>query len=318
MQDKPKISFGYDGESLAYLDLLTSDFVDKWSEDQGSVTLNSITAFGGRTLFGDCPTLVLDLESKEAVKDTLDYLKGHTPEELNDRFPSGVFIRTQVALQSTKSLREYLQKEGYEVISRKKNERKELPEELLKRTKLSAEVRKFLLDFSQGEPEHVVGIVRQVSTLTERQQAALSVGTIAVRLPQNPQAAPPWDIDEPFWRGDTAATLAMARRICIDDGQIVLLLWQLRKTTRMVLDFAGMGGKAGRDRSELAKITDSLPNYGLVVAERTAKKVGLPTAIQVASVIADYDRQIRGGSRLNSRILLETALVKATTIIKGR
>lgn len=318
MQDKPKISFGYDGESLAYLDLLTSDFVDKWSEDQGSVTLNSITAFGGRTLFGDCPTLVLDLESKEAVKDTLDYLKGHTPEELNDRFPSGVFIRTQVALQSTKSLREYLQKEGYEVISRKKNERKELPEELLKRTKLSAEVRKFLLDFSQGEPEHVVGIVRQVSTLTERQQAALSVGTIAVRLPQNPQAAPPWDIDEPFWRGDTAATLAMARRICIDAGQIVLLLWQLRKTTRMVLDFAGMGGKAGRDRSELAKITDSLPNYGLVVAERTAKKVGLPTAIQVASVIADYDRQIRGGSRLNSRILLETALVKATTIIKGR
>lgn len=318
MQDKPKISFGYDGESLAYLDLLTSDFVDKWSEDQGSVTLNSITAFGGRTLFGDCPTLVLDLESKEAVKDTLDYLKGHTPEELNDRFPSGVFIRTQVALQSTKSLREYLQKEGYEVISRKKNERKELPEELLKRTKLSAEVRKFLLDFSQGEPEHVVGIVRQVGTLTERQQAALSVGTIAVRLPQNPQAAPPWDIDEPFWRGDTAATLAMARRICIDDGQIVLLLWQLRKTTRMVLDFAGMGGKAGRDRSELAKITDSLPNYGLVVAERTAKKVGLPTAIQVASVIADYDRQIRGGSRLNSRILLETALVKATTIIKGR
>ena len=318
MQDKPKISFGYDGESLAYLDLLTSDFVDKWSEDQGSVTLNSITAFGGRTLFGDCPTLVLELETKEAVKDTLDYLKARTPEELNDRFPSGVFIRTQVALQSTKALREYLQKEGYEVISRKKSERNELPEELLKRTKLSPEVKKFLLDFSQGEPEHVVGIVRQVSALTERQQAALSVGTIAVRLPQNPQAAPPWDIDEPFWRGDTVATLAMARRICVDDGQIVLLLWQLRKTTRMVLDFAGMGGKAGRDRSELAKITDSLPNYGLVVAERTAKKVGLATAIQVASVIAEYDRQIRGGSRLDSRILLETALVKATTIIKGR
>lgn len=316
--DKPRISFGYDGESLAYLDLLTSDFIDKWSDGQGSVTLNSITAFGGRTLFGDCPTLILDLEDKESVKATFEYLKARTSDELDNRFPSGIFIRTQVPLQSTKSLREYLEKEGHEVISRKKADRKFLPEELLDRTSLSSDVKRFLLDFSQGEPEHVVGIVRQVSTLSDRQQAALSVGTIAVRLPQNPQASPPWDIDDPFWRGDTKATIDVARRICVDEGQIILLLWQLRKTTRMVLDFAGMGGKAGRDRSTLAKITDSLPNYGLVVAERTAKKVGLSTALQVASVIAEYDRMIRGGSRIDSRVLLETALVKATTIIKGR
>lgn len=312
-----KIALGYDGESVAYLDLLTSDYVEKWNEGQGSVTLTSLTAFGGRTLFGDCPTLVLNLESKEDVKATLAYLQAKTPEELADRFPSGIFIRTQVPIVSIKKLQEHVTSLGGDVMSKKKKDRQELPSELLKQTNLSSDVKKFLLDFAQGEPEHVVGVVRQVRVLTEKQQAALSVESIIVRLPQDPQAAPPWDIEEPFWRGDTKETLRVAQRICGSTGPL-LLLWQLRKTSQMVLDFAGMGGTGGRDRATLAKITDSLPNYGLVVAERTAKKVGLAKAIRIAEIIADYGQRIKGGSRLDADILMETALVKTTTIIKGR
>lgn len=317
MNDSPKIALGYDGESVAYLDLLTSDYVSRWSEGQGSVTLTSLTAFGGRTLFGDCPTVVLKLEDKESVKATLAYLQAKTPEELNERFPSGIFIRTQVPIMSLKKLQEHIMSLGGDVMSKNKKDRQELPEELLKRTNLSSDVKKFLLEFSQGEPEHVVGVVRQVSTLGPKQQAALSVEAIVVRLPQDPQTAPPWDIEGPFWRGDTKETLKTARRICGNDGPL-LLLWQLRKTSQMVLDFAGMGGTGGLDRAALAKITCSQPNYGLTVAERTAKKVGLATAIRVAEIIADYGNKIKGGSKLDAEILMDAALIKATTIIKGR
>lgn len=316
MSEKPMIAFGYDSESVTYLDLLTEDYVSKWSDGQGSVTHTRITDFGGRTLFGDAPTLILKLEDKEAVKSTLDYLKSKTDEELVKRFPSGVFIRTQVALNSTKSLRDYLTKSGFEVHSKNKNDRQELPEELLERTSLSSEVKKFLLDFSRGEPEHVVGLVRQVSKLNKKQQAALSLDAIIVRLPQDPQAAPPWDIEGPFWAGDAQKTLETANRICINDGQIVLLLWQLRKTSRMVMDFAGMGSKSGNDRKRQALITDAPANFGLTVAQRTAKKVGLDTALKVSETVAEYDRMIRGGSRIDNRVLLESLLIKCTEIIK--
>lgn len=314
-----KIAFAFDQESKSYLDLLESEHVKKWSETQDAARHNSITSFGGKTLFGDCPVLILTLENKDAVAETLAYFKRHTTEELASRFASGVFIRTQVQLNSTKSLRKYIEDElDGEVFSRNKSKRSELPEELLDKTNLSREVKDFLMDFAKGEPDHIIGIVRQVEKLNPKQQKALSLDAIVTRLPQDPQAAPPWDIEDPFWRGDTKATLEASRKICITDGGIVLLLWQLRKTARMTLDFAGMKGRAGRDQSELAKITDSLPNYGLVVAEKRAKKIGLSKSMQVAKIIAKYDRMIRGGSRIDNRILLESALIEATTILNRK
>lgn len=312
-----KIALAVD-PSTAYLDYIVSEYAETWAKGQMISRVTDLKRFGGRTLFGDEPFAILTLENSAAVKEAAKYFGDNDAETLAKRFPTGILVLSSVSQTYTRTLKKVFTDLGANLHMKASKDRKSLPSELVDQTNLSREVKDFLLDFAAAEPEHVLPIVRQVKKLPEKQQAALSLASIEVRMPQSPEHAPTWDIDDPMWAGNAAKAISTAHRIVGEDKKrVALVLWQLRKATRAVLVLSGIGSNHGLEKKELADLAGLLPNYGLVVAQRQAKKTGVANASKIIEVVSKYDRMIRGGSHIDNVTLLEMALIEITQIVRS-
>lgn len=299
-------------KSLPYLDYQRDQITEEWGSEEVE-SVKNFSEVGEATIFGSPPTATLFLNDINSVKKLLEDLeKAETVGNLSSRLSEGMVITTTVARNSTKKLEALVERVGGKIVMAKANskDKTNVTDKLLDETSLNREVKRFLSEYIGDDYETLLSLLRNISSLTSRQQNGLEVEDMFIRLPQSPGSVAPWEIEKPLMSGNADETIKLYRRIT-KHSHFLVLLSILKNKIQLSWRIASM--LQIDPRSSLQELSASLGvanNYPFKLSHGTAKSLGFETLSYCLQVIAEAEMKVKGGSSADPDVTMEIALMK--------
>lgn len=311
-------------KSSAFLDYMLRSIADLWYEGAALRRINSTSEAGAMSLFGDDPIQWMKVDSKNAVQDLLSCFEslGEDADSRNKafdrKFPNGLILLCDIDRRSTRKLEKKIEQLGGTLtIPDPKNKRK-VTEDLLSGFKLRNYVRDFVVDYVGDDYDLALPMVRFLKTFTDDELRALDLEDIQDELPIAPGSLPPWEPVNALLKGNLNEALEKARRVGNRNSTVYLTTFAvLRNKVHLISRVATFNDIEVSDKvvSELLKVKN---NYSLVVARRSARRIGYNDCHRLLTLVTGYEQKFKGGSMVSDSVLMDELLVEAHGIITGK
>lgn len=305
-----KIVFIIDS-SDAFIDFQKDLILESWkAEDIQKVT--NLSSVGNQTLFGPTPVAILKLEDSDQVKKVLKEVQELVKEgALESKCANGLIITSSLNKNSTRSLLKAL--EPYAEIRMGDGN---LTETLVKDyMHLNKEAEEFLLNYLGQDYGAAIPLARSIGKLPIEKQQKISIDSLYYRLPKPKGGVPPWDIEKPLFAGDVDNTIDKYRRSTVGAAPL-LPIFILNKKLRLVYKCAVLlEEKPKISNKEISEILKAPNNYPLRLAVEKARALGTKKSEELVLLLADVEKDLKGGSGVPGDALVETTLLKMIKIL---
>jgi len=325
-------------KSEAYTAFERDRVLKEWDvERSGTRVIAQLDEAGIASLFGDAPVSILQFDSKEQIKATVEKLKVATDDAVARYGAPGLIMLTNVERNSTKALEKLVNDLGGEVILSKESGSKDSPAlKLLNELKLSRDAKEFLTNHAGDDYGSILGLVKTLGDLNPKQQAAVSIEDLMVRLPSPPGAVPPWEIEPAILSGNVTKAIEVFRRVAKTSSLLVVLAI-LKNKFKLVFKIASLlesdprltasavakllsptppAADATKAQKELYEKAATKDNYPLKLAMDTAKRVGVLKATRIIELIATTERKVKSGAGGDPMVQMESMLVQISSLAK--
>jgi DNA polymerase III delta subunit len=325
-------------KSEAYTSFERDRVLKEWAVERADTrVIAQLDEAGIASLFGEPPVSILQFESKEQIKSAVEKLKVASEDAISRYSTPGLIMLTNVERNSTKAIEKLVNELGGEVILSKESGSKESPAlKLLNELQLSRDAKEFLTHHAGDDYGSILGLVKTLGALSVKQQQAVTIDDLIVRLPTAPGAVPPWEIEPAILSGNVTKAIELYRRVA-QTSSLLVVLFILKNKFKLVFKIASVleenprltasavakllspappaadATKATKDLYEKAATKD---NYPLKLAFDTAKRVGVQRSIRILELIATTERKVKSGAGGDPSIQMESLLVQIASLAK--
>lgn len=305
-------------ESVAYTGFERDNVLKEWGVDRADTrVITKLDDAGIASLFGDAPTSILTLETKEDVKSTAERLKAATDSDVARYSNPGIIMLTNVSRVSTKTLEKLVDSLGGEVILSKESGSKESPtRKLVDDLSVSREAKVFLIDYAGDDYSSILGLVKTIGALSPKQQQAVSIDDLLVRMPSAPGAIPPWEIEPALLSGNVTKAVELYRRVS-QTSNLLVVLAILKNKFKLVFKVASLQSVTPGIQLATVATTLGVPNnYPLRLAFDTAKRLGPQRSTAILELLVETEKRVKGGASGDPHIRMESMLVQISSLAK--
>lgn len=268
------------------------------------------------TLFGDTPTIIIELESTEQLKQTVTQLEKTTMEELKENCSQGLIIWSTIPRTSTKKLEKKCKELGFETILPASKKEEPLTLKLVKSLKLSKEAETFLLDYIGDDHDNALSLVSTISELPPSTRHKISVEDLYVRLPQSPGSLPPWDVEKHILNNNTIKAISTARRVHKSSNHLVWVSILKKKLHTYYRINALLQDNPRVTDKEIATVLNIKPN-GLYYSKKTAQKYSTQQLHYALQLIVNTEGMLKGDKATPVEETAEKLIIQLTRILNG-
>ena len=299
-------------QSESYLGKMKDSIIKKWGKDDNPITtVDRFSKIPESDLFGDIHvSIILAKELDDFKKLTEEALRMDRDGKLDEKLEGGVIVLTTVNKQSTGKMEKLVLSKGGEVHSEKKADYKTIAPSMINKLSISKELKNFLIDFS-GEDDfsRIIGVVRNIESLPKKAQSSLTLEDIYVRLPKQPGAIPPWDIEKNIHSNNPVEAIRVYRRYASQGSPFAaaaLLKNSFMKSYRVSMLPSNV------NLSEIG-----LKGYPATLAKQRAKKYGKDKLNKVMITLVDLEENLKGGSPIESDLLFEKGILEICSLLNS-
>lgn len=306
-------------ESPAYTAFERDRVLKEWEVERADTrTISKVDEAGIASLFGDAPTSILAFDTKEDVKAAVEKLKAASDSDIKRYVAPGFIMLTNVSRVSTKSMEKLVTELGGEVILSKASGSKESPTaKLVDDLSIGREVKTFLKDYAGDDYGSILGLIKTVGALNAKQQQAITIDDLLVRIPTAPGAIPPWEIEPALLKGNVTRVIELYRRVA-QTSHLLIVLAVLKNKFKLVFKIASLLAVSPNLQLPVIAKTLGVPNnYPLRLAYDTARKIGLVSATRILELMVETEKNVKGGSSGSPHIHMESMLIQMTALAKG-
>lgn len=305
-------------KSRPYLDFQRDKILSDWKIDEYEL-VKSFSEVGEATIFGIPPTSEMFIEDTNGIKKLLNDLEQASSNgTLNSRLEQGLVVKTTVARVSTKKLESFIKDNGGIVVFAKENakDKTKVSDKMLSQTGLNNKVKDFLSDYIGDDYETLITILRSIDVLSHKQQYALQVDDMFIRLPQPPGAIPPWEIEKPIMAGDANKTIEMYRRITQHSHYLVIVSI-LKNKLQLAWKIASlMSVQPNMSMANLANALNTPNNYPFKLSYNTAKDFGQKNLESCLKILLEAESNVKGNSNADGNVIIEIALMNIVSKLR--
>lgn len=311
------LAFVVDG-SEAYVkferDRILKEWGIQWDETR---TITKIDEAGSASLFGDPPVSILTIETKEEIRPIVERLKEASKSDLSKWTNPGILLLTSVARTSTKTLEKLISDLGGQV-SLSKSAPKESPSaKLVEELSVPRDVKNFLKDYAGDDYSSILSLISSLSSLTPRQQQGISIEDLLVRMPQQPGAIPPWEIEPAIMNGNLTKAIETYRRVS-KTSHLLVVMAILKKKFDLCFKVASiLQNNPSASKEKIASDLGVKNDYPLQLSISLAKRIGFAKSLQIVEIAAETEAKVKGGSSGSSEVLMEVMIARITHLAKG-
>ena len=280
-------------KSAAFISFEKEKVLASWGTDSNAVEfVSSISRAGGASLFGDTPTIVVELADTDAVKRTVVELEDLDPESLS----SGAILVSSVARTSTKKLEAAVAKLGGHVILSSEGSKSKISptQHLLAELHLNRAAKEFLVEYVGDDYESLIPLIKTISALSPENQMKVTEEALVMRMPQAKGSVKPWEIFNHIISGDTSKAIDHLRRTN-DSSSFLVPLTIIKNNLQLMLTAAALQSQNPRlTQEQLATVSGAPNNWGTKLALERAKKLGLPRLEKAAELVSITIGKVRG------------------------
>lgn len=322
-------------KSEAYTTFERDRVLDEWSVAREETrAVESLDEVGHSSLFGPAPVSLLLLSDKDQVRLVAENLKKADQATLDRIFNPGLIIYTNVDRTSTKTIEKTIVELGGQIILAKGSSKETPTSKLVDDLSVSNEAKQFLKDYAGDDYGSILGLVKTVSALSKRQQQAITIQDLIVRMPTPPGAIPPWEIEPAILSGNITKAIELYRRVS-ETSHLLIVMAILKNKFRLVykvssllqenprhttasisktLSPAPANPKATKEEKARISKASTPDNYPLKLALTSAKKLGYQRASKIAEIVAETERKIKGGAAGDPHIHMERMIIEISLL----
>lgn len=296
-------------QSGSYLNHVVKESISEWGHEGDVREVKELGGVGGETLFGDSPLIVLDL-GKDLVKGLVTHLS--EIDEIEDEYPSGLIIKTDLALNQLKKVKEAVESLGGTTDLVGAKDKHNTADSLLGRLSLSKEARSFLKDYVGDKYQDLIPLVSSIEKLPAKSQRRISVESLYSRLPKPPGEVPPWNVEDYVFSGNVKRALEEAVRASGNYSKPLVVLSFLRRKIVLCHHIASLHSEAKYSKEEISQALGQKNDYGLTKALRLSKSKSVDEWRDLAYKINRYDAQLKGFSSVPVTIRFDEMIADIT------
>jgi hypothetical protein len=305
--------------STAYAEYQKEHLLREWGVERESLKLiESVAEAGGGSLFGPPPT---SLFVSKDVNDFKKFVEALVSAEKKGTLPGivgeGLIIVTAKEKRNFQSIKALVNRVGGTYLVTDSKETAKVAPQLLANFGLSSTVKNFLLDYAGQEYERLLSVLSSLEAIPKAKRQLVTMEDVYIRLPQRPGSIPPWELEKPLFAHDAAKTIETVRRMRETAPVLVVLFILKNSLTRMFRIAALQQDNPRVSLDVIAKTLKEPNNYPLKLAQERASRYGLRTLEQVAMVISETERQVKGGAAVEPWSSFEVGLIKVLTLLRS-
>lgn len=303
-------------KSLAYVDYVKVKYLDKWGCPVGEVkNIEKLDEAGGQTLFGDSVPSIITVSTPAQVKSLVKDLETAVKkDELDSYSNSGLIIVANIARVSTKKLEKIVADSGGVVEVIEKNEN--IAKKLLSSIKVSKEVKQFLTDYVGDNYETLIPVVKALQKSSVEVQRKVSVEAVYLRLPKQPGAVPPWEVENALMKNDFNEVVEVFRRVDRSSSFLVVLSMLKNKFMIAYRIAALLDENPGMKDSDITKILGIANNYYYKKIKEISVKYGVKKLEEIVQLLTETEANVKGGVNLPGALQMEITLIKLNKLLK--
>jgi DNA polymerase III delta subunit len=304
-------------KSEAFISYTKNKILEEWKvEPEQTSFLTSLSQVGESNLFGETPTAVVQLEDTDAIKRAVDELKNILADDPT-ALDAGLIITTLAARTGTKTLEKIIAGAGGQVVLSKGEGKETASEKLVSELNLSRASRSFLLSYIGDDYEAALPLIKSISEVPHDQQPKITEEQLVLRMPQPKGAVAPWAIIDPILSGNMTQALDVLRRTSMHSHFLVALITIKNNMTQAFSIAAMLTEDSHLTTDDVAARLGIKNGYGLIVALRRAKKIGLPTLKRAVKLTADTEAKVKGGWGADPTITMESFIIELSMVLGG-
>lgn len=305
--------------SPAYAEYQKEKLLQEWAIPRESIKLiDSLQDSGGGSLFGPPPTsLFLSKDPNDFKRFVEALVSAEKKGTLASAVGGGLIIVTAKEKRNFTAVKNLFGRVGGTYLVTDAKDAKDLAPTLLSNFGLSSTVKSFLLEYAGQEYERLLSVLKSLEAIPKAKRATVTVEDIYIRLPQKPGSIPPWDIEKPLFALNPTKTIEMSRRLQESVPVLVVLFVVKNSFVRMFRIAAVRESNPQASMEEIAKTIREVNNYPLKLAKDRSSSYSLATLEQVASVMTETERQVKGGLAVNPWTAFEIGLLKCMALLKA-
>lgn len=303
----------------AYVAFQRDLVLDSWGIQPSEVRpAASLEMVGSSSLFGSPSSARFELENVDEVKQAAAFLATLDREEAERKFAAGLVISSPVPRVSTKKLEAAVKALGGEVFVSNGKAYDTLPGKIISMINLTPEVRDFALAYVGRDYEALIPLVTAISKLPREAHRRVTQEDIYLRLAGGKGVVAPYAIEKPLLDGSLTDVIDIFRRVDEHESFLVILAvlrnkFQLAYRVAVLLE-----SDPKLTEAKIAPVLQVPNNYPLKLAKQSAQRYGLVRLTRIVKVLADAEKNVKGGSAAPSSAVMELALVNIYTTLRKR
>lgn len=272
--------------------------------------ISSLQDAGMESLFGDVPVSIVQLNDASNVKSFVDQWEKMKDDDREEIISYGLVVASTVNRNSTRKLESIAKKWGTLHLSRENSKDKVSPaEKMLAETKLSSDVKKYILQRVGDDYAQAVSVLKDISSIPPKLQPKVSVEDIALRMPLPPGSIPPWEIEKPLMDGDVTEAITTWRRISQNSHPLVVTSLMKKKISLLLRISTVLKIEGNISKSNMAEKLGENDNYPFKISYDAARARQYDKIVKASEVMFSLEKNLKGESKADQDILMENAII---------